>query len=241
MKKLAFYTCYFGGNYNYSKLIPPIPSCTYDCYYFTNNKEILDELNSINAQINTQNHNKWIIIFMENIPRHDDWILSAMSTKELRSCPHHYEILKNYEYLCWFDTKLEVFENVVMKYMDKLENSEKVWALTKHPYSDKYTNVWDEYNIAIGCPKYGSQKEMYQSYIEKKIKNGYLENIDIFYCCGFTLKKMCEKTKEINEFWYKEIQECGIEDQISFQFVQQKNADLFLTLDYQESWKYFYE
>ena len=52
---------------------------------------------------------------------------------------------------------------------------------------------------------------------------------------------MCEKTNEINEFWYNEIKECGIEDQISFQFVQQKYADLFLTLNYQESWKYFYE
>jgi hypothetical protein len=237
MQKLAYYTCYFGGNFNYSKLIPPIPSLQYDCYYFTNNKQIFDELNNIN----TQTHTKWIIVFVENIPEYDDWVLSAMSTKELRACPHNFEILKKYEYICWFDTKLKVFEDVVIKYMNELENSDKVWALTKHPYSDKYTTVWDEYNNAITCPKYGSQKEMYKSYIENKIQNGYSEYINIFYCSGFTLKKMCEKTKEINEFWYNEIKECGIECQISFQFVQQKYADLFLTLDYQESWKYFYE
>jgi hypothetical protein len=237
MKKLAYYTCYFGGNFNYSKLIPPIPSLQYDCYYFTNNKQILNELNDINTQI----HNKWIIIFVENIPEYDDWVLSSMSTKELRSCPHHYELLQKYEYICWFDSKLKVFEEVIIKYMDKLENSDKIWALTKHPYSDNYNTVWDEYHNAITCPKYGFQKEMYKKYIENKIQNGYSEYINIFYCSGFTLKKMCEKTKEINEFWYKEIQECGIECQISFQFVQQKYGDLFFTLDYQESWKYFYE
>ena len=34
MVTLCFYTCYFGGNSNYSNLIPPIPSLQYDCYYF---------------------------------------------------------------------------------------------------------------------------------------------------------------------------------------------------------------
>lgn len=44
MKKLAFYTCYFGGTQNYSRLIPPIPSITYDCYFFTNDYELYNNL-----------------------------------------------------------------------------------------------------------------------------------------------------------------------------------------------------
>jgi hypothetical protein len=31
--RLAYYTCYFGGDYNYSKLVPPIPSNNYDCFF----------------------------------------------------------------------------------------------------------------------------------------------------------------------------------------------------------------
>ena len=40
MNKLAYYTCYFGGYHNYSRLIPPIPSEKYDCYFFTNDNDI---------------------------------------------------------------------------------------------------------------------------------------------------------------------------------------------------------
>lgn len=33
MKKLAYYTCFFGGENNYSFMIPPLPSIKNDCYF----------------------------------------------------------------------------------------------------------------------------------------------------------------------------------------------------------------
>lgn len=231
MKFLAYYTCFFGGTNNYSCLIPPLPSETYDCYYFTNNQSIYDSLNNT----------KWIRIFMNEIPIYNDYILDTMSSKEIRSCPHHFEILNNYDYLCWFDTKLKVFESTVHNAISKMTELNKIIAMTKHPYSDKYNNVWDEYNTAIQHDKYYKQKDLYSSYIKKQLQSGFSEKINVFYCGGFSIRKNNKIVREFNEFWFTNIKECGIEDQISLQFVQQKFDNCILGLKYCENWKYFYE
>jgi GR25 family glycosyltransferase involved in LPS biosynthesis len=231
MKYLGYYTCFFGGNDNYSCLIPPIPSESNDCYYFTNNQSIYDALNNT----------KWIRIFMNEIPIYNDDVLDAMSSKELRSCPHHFEILNNYEYLCWFDTKLKVFDSSVNNCIIRMNDSNKTVALTKHPYSDKYTSVWDEYNAAIQYEKYCKQKDNYNKYIKKQLESGFSEKIHVFYCGGFSIRKNSENVKDFNEFWFHNIKECGIEYQISLQFVEQKFSNIILELEYQETWKYFYE
>lgn len=233
MKKLAFYTCYFGSiNNNYSRLIPPLPSNKYDCYFFTNDKEIYSDLENT----------LWIRIFMDNISIHNCNIKDTMETKILRCCPHKFNILTNYEYLCWFDTKLLIYENKVEELINKLDKSiQKLIVLSKHPYFDKFISVWDEFNLAMGIDKYFKQKEQNIKYIENQIKNGFSEKINIHFCGGWNIRKMCKKTEEFGELWYSHIQECGIEDQISLQFIQQKYIDFIIPTEYQEIWKYFYE
>jgi len=232
MKRVAYYTCYFGGDrYIYSKLIPPIPSQTEDCYYFTNNNDIYKSLENT----------KWIRIFMPEILVHNDPILDAMASKEIRTCPHHFEVLKGYTYLVWFDSKLKVYEDVVNSYITYLDNSNESIVLTKHPYSGTYKTVWDEYNLAITYPRYALQKHLYKAYIEAKLAEGYPESIDVFYCGGFSIRKSCEVVREFGEEWLKNIQQCGIEDQISLQFIIPKYAEHIKGLKYQETWKYSYE
>ena len=124
----------------------------------------------------------------------------------------------------------------------KLSNdNNKIIVLSKHPYSDKFTSVWDEFNLCINYEKYKLEKDRYCKYIEEKIHDGFSEKINIHFCTGWTLKKMCIKTNEFGELWYKHICQCGIEDQISLQFVQQKYIDFIIPVEYQETWKYFYE
>lgn len=41
---LAFYTCFYGDDNNCAFAIPPIPSYKYKCYYFYNNKNLLEKL-----------------------------------------------------------------------------------------------------------------------------------------------------------------------------------------------------
>lgn len=231
MNDFAYYTCYFGGNNNFSRLIPPIPSTKYDCYYFTNDKQIYNELQNT----------KWIVIYMDNIPIHNCPIKDTMETKRLRCLPHKFEILNKYKYLCWFDSKLKVFENKIEELIIKLENDDnKIMVLSKHPYSNNFNSVWDEFNLAMCTEKYLSQKEQNIKYIETQINNGFSEKINIHFCGGWVLKNK-KKTEEFGELWYEHIKECGIEDQISLSFIQQKYIDFIIPVEYQETWKYFYE
>ena len=229
--RIAYYTCYFGGDINCSKLIPIVPSQTYDCYYFTNNIDIYNQLQ----------YTKFIRVFLENIPIYNCFVKDTMATKELRSCPHKFPILQKYEYLCWFDSKLNVYEDKVINILNIMDNNNKLLCMTKHPYSDSFNSVFDEYNLAITYEKYASQKDMYLNYIKKQLLKGFSDKIKVHFCCGFRIMKMCEKQNEIGETWFEYINECGIEDQISFQFVVQTYEDYILPLEYQETWKYCFE
>jgi len=165
-----------------------------------------------------------------------------METKQLRTCPHRFEQLRTYDYLCWFDSKLQVYEDKVNELVSKLsESPDKIIVLSKHPYSDQFTSVWDEFYLAIQSDKYAIQAQKYASYIRKQIENGFSEKINIHFCGGWNIRKMCKLAEEYGECWFSHIQECGIEDQISLQFVQQKYIDSIIVTEYQETWKYFYE
>lgn len=228
---LAFYTCYFGGDYNYSKLIPPIPSRVYDCFYFTNNPDIYQQLENT----------PWKRVFMENIPVYDCHIKDNMSAKEIRVCPHRFEWLRDYTYLCWFDSKVQIYEDKVLECIPTLENTDKIMALSKHVCSDQFTTVWDEYNLAMIYDKYRLEQDRNLAYMKKQLENGYSENIDVHFCSTVTLKKKCDKMVEFDECWFQHIEECGIECQISLSFVQQKYIDFIYVLEPKSIWKYFYE
>ena len=83
-------------------------------------------------------------------------------------------------------------------------------------------NIWDEYNESMKQHRYILQNEKYKKYINKQINNGLSEITEYHYACGFLIRNMKhEKIIEINKTWYEHIQECGIQDQISFFFVKQ--------------------
>jgi hypothetical protein len=232
MKIIAYYTCFFGSEANCSFLIPDVPSQTADCYYFTNNTIIYEYLQNT----------KFIRVFIDYIPVYNDDTKDTESTKEIRTCPHRFPILRDYMYLCWHDSKLNVFEDKIMKNLVLLDSmSDKVFMATKHPYSDTHKSVWDEFNLCVTSEKYRKEMEKYIEYINSRISAGYSETNEIFYCGGWRLTKQCALAVEFGEFWLKEIQACGIEDQISLQFVVQKYGQYIYPLPYQETWKYCFE
>ena len=232
MKKIAYYTCYFGGDfYTDSKLVPPIPSETEDCYFFTNNLDLYNYIQNT----------AWISVFMGEIPIYNNAILDTMATKEIRACPHRFEVLTNYTYLVWFDSKLQVNEDTVNTWISYLDDSDKTIIFTLHPYAGDYKTVWDEYNLSIGYEKYATQAIAYKQYIEARLAEGYSETIDAIYCGGFSIRRNCEIVHQFGEEWLRHIYLCGIQDQISLQFVVQRYAPHIKGLKYQETWKYFYD
>lgn len=214
MYNLAFYTCFYGDNSNKACKIPELPSLKYKCYYFTNNKTMFDTINA---------NKKWIAIFDDTQPAvNSDIIVSCMASKHVKVCPHEYDVLQSYDYLCYLDSKLKkVNEKFIEKYIHHyfIKNNLAL-LLRRHWFVEP--NIWAEYNESMKQTRYQTQSEQYTNYIHKQLQDGLQSKTMYHCCCGLLIRNMKHpKTKEINNTWYQHIQECGIQDQISFFFVKQ--------------------
>jgi hypothetical protein len=208
---LAFYTYFYGSNNNPAFRIPEIPSLKYKCYYFTNNSTMIENLKGTN----------WIGIYDEK-PTTDDIIESCMVGKHIKTIPNEYTDLKEYDYLCFLDSKLEkvneeFVENFITKYF--IEQNYAL-LLRKHWFLNDLKSEYDE---SMNQNRYKIESEKYKNYIKNQVNAGLSVVTHQQHCaCGFLIRNMKhEKIKEINNTWYQHIQECGIQDQISFFFVKQ--------------------
>jgi hypothetical protein len=208
---LGFYTCYYGpDNNNHSCRIPNVPSVKYNCYYYTNNKNLFNQLQNT----------KWIAIF-DDKHSSDDIIETTNLSKHIRTSPHKYEELAKYTYLCGFDSKQEVSEKFVEHSISEyfVKNNFAI-ALRKHPWRGN-EGVWAEFAESMLQERYVLQKDSYLNYINKQLASG-LKHLGPGVAGGWVIRNMKHpKTEEINNTWYNHILECGIQDQISLFFVNQ--------------------
>jgi hypothetical protein len=128
------------------------------------------------------------------------------------------------------DSKLgKVSETLVEEFIQKYF-IEQNYALMirKHWYIN---TIWDEYNDSMFYHhRYRLQSEQILNYINKQKNNGLSEVAEHHCACSLLIRNMKhEKINELNETWYQHIQECGIQDQISFFFVKQLfNEHIFI-------------
>lgn len=216
---LAFYTYFYGSNNNPAFKIPETPSLKYKCYYYTNSLFILELLKNTN----------WIGIF-DNKPTNDDIIESCMVGKHIKTKPNEYFELSNYDYLCFLDSKLaKVNETFVEEFINKYF-IEQNYALLLREHWFIHNNVWNEYNECMKQHRYTLESDKYKNYINNQTKNGLSEVTKNHCACGFLIRNMKHsKINELNNTWYQHIQECGIQDQISFFFVKQLFNDDILS------------
>ena len=211
MMDLAFYTCFYGSDNNESCLVPPVPSIKYNCYYYTNNNSIMEKIKNT----------KWIGVF-DDKSIHGDLIESCMAGKHVKTSPHKYKELENYTYLCYLDSKIS---NINIEFVEDFINKyfiEQNYALLLREHYFIKGSVWNEYNESMKQHRYKINSDKYKTYINKQITNGLSEETTKHCACGFLIRNMKhDKINEINETWYEHIQECGIQDQISFYFVKQ--------------------
>jgi len=207
---LAFYTCFYGANNNIAFKIPDVPSDTYDCYYYTNNLDLLKEIKKT----------KWKGVY-DNKEVYTDSNLSAMQSKYVKSVPHKVSPLNNYDYTCYLDSKLaKVSEEFVIKSIEEhfIKGS---YALLLREHEFIKDNVWNEYNESMKQERYKKESDKIKSYIYKQLKEGLSEKTDKHCQTGLLLRNMKHsKISEINDTWYAHIQECGIQCQVSFFFVK---------------------
>jgi hypothetical protein len=208
---LSFYTCFYGSNNNNSFNVPEIPSIKYDCYYYTNNIDILEKIKNT----------KWIGVF-DNQTTKDDIIESNMIGKKVKALPHKYTELKEYDYACFFDNKLKKLnesfvENLIIKYF-----IEQNYMLLLREHWFVKNRVWNEFEESMLQSRYIIEKDKYINYINEQVSNGLNDTTEYHASCGILIRNMRHlKIEDFNETWYNHILKCGIQDQISFFFVKQ--------------------
>ncbi len=208
---LAFYTCFYGSSNNEAFMIPSLPSENYDCYYFSNNKNLLEKINET----------KWIGIFDDKLVT-DNLVESCFYGKQVKVIPETFDILNKYDYTCFLDSKLpkvsEAFvENFIYTYFILQD-----YALLLREHVFIQGNIWNEFNVSMHQARYSIHKDQIKTYIDKQIKDGFSEKTPKHCQCGFLIRNMKHpEMKKLNNTWYSHIQECGIQDQISFFFVKQ--------------------
>ena len=216
---LAFYSYFFGSNNNIAFAIPYIAHLKYKCYYYTNNKTIFEQLKETN----------WIGIFID-IEFKDDIYEPNMYGKHLKAMPHEYQEIKDYDYLCFIDSKLpklneQFIENIIDKYFI---NDDKALILRNH-FVINTNNVWSEYTLSMHQERYYNERDKYNNFIMKQLNLGFKE-IDDYHCAtGYLIRNMKhKKIIELNSTWYNHIQECGIQCQIAFFFTKQMFKDCII-------------
>lgn len=213
---LAFYTYFYGSDNNIAFKIPTLPSLQYKCYFYTNNSNMIKQLKNTN----------WIGIY-QDCPTKDDLIESCMVGKHVKIMPHEYAELKSYDYLCFLDSKLDnVNEKFVENFINKYFIQQNyALLLRQHWFINNY--VIDEYTESMKQYRYQLQDTKIKNYISNQAKRG-LSLVTPNHCaCCFLIRNMKhEKMIQINTEWFDHVQECGIQDQISFFFVKQLYSDI---------------
>lgn len=215
-KFLCFYTVYIGG----SGQVSSVPSLEYDCYYFSNNVDLLKQATQAG----------WISIY-RNIQTQSE-IESCFKAKHVKILPHTYDIFKQYKYTCFTDSKLDVvnenkIKELINKYMIEKQNS---MILRRHWFVSP--NVYAEVAESFLQGRYREQKDLIYTYIKRQIASGLSEITEDHMACGFIIRDMYNPITElINNTWYEHIEQCGIQDQISFFFVKQLFIDCIVGID----------
>lgn len=209
---LAFYSYFFGSNDNPGFAIPIIENLKYKCYYYTNNKTIFEKLKETN----------WIGIFIEK-EFEDDIYEPNMYGKHLKAMPQEYKELKDYDYLFYFDSKFpELNEKFIEDNIQKYFINDNKALIVRYHRLITTNNIMSEFSLSMFQPRYYNERERYYNYIQKQIALGF-RDIDDYHCeTSYLLRNMKhQKIIELNNIWYNNIQECGIQCQISFFFVKQ--------------------
>ena len=229
--KVAFVSGYVG-----LKRMAPIPRkpSKYDGYFITNNRWVYYRLkltkwkpvfieNTLNRLFD--NPSEELIETFKNIKRIDKIAKNYFFTKACKSLKLYPQkfIPKTYDYIVWFDNKFDVNVNGTIQTI-KNWNPNVSMMLHRHPFLN---NISEEFKESTLQKRYIVDKENYLNYIEKNISKDLSAEHYNHFQCGYLLYNMNHSdTIRIQKTWHEHIKKCGINDQISFNFVAQIFKDI---------------
>jgi len=215
---LAFYTCFYGGNDNPAFVIPEAPSLTYDCFYYTNNKSIIESLDGTG----------WIGVW-DNVQTTDDLIEAQRVSATVRIKPSEYKELQDYDYTCFLDSKLQKVNEFFIKDLITTYFIEQNYIMLTREHWCISGNVWEEAYESMFQPRYYWQCQRFFDYMKKQISKGFSPITEKHHATGLLVKNMKhERARELETIWWDHFNECGPQGQITFFFVKQLFEGLIL-------------
>lgn len=207
--RAAVYSTYFGSNHTLTfnkQMVDP----NFDHYFISNNLYLLQNVKKLG----------WIPIHI-NLPISRNRILSAQQSKIPKALPHIFEELNRYEYLFYRDDKIDFDTSLLPSLIEQMESEKAAFSIRLHP--DLSSNVLNEFAVAMHQHRYEAQRSQMVEYISKKVADGYSLKVNNMFWTSAILRHLKHPdTITINEDWYQNILDCGIECQLSFDFVAQK-------------------
>ena len=113
--------------------------------------------------------------------------------------------------------------------MSILEDSNACLAVRPHPFLSK--NNLFEFGESMQQPRYKAQWAQTVNFITEQIANGYKLECQMYWTSAILRNMRHPDIQSLNETWFSDIQRCGIECQISFNFVAQRFPIIMLPLD----------
>lgn len=211
-KQIAFGTVYIGEETDIN--IPKVPQQN-DSYFITNRKELFPKISRAG----------WQPVFV-NIPTIDTidlvekQIYYTTACKEYRVFPQKY-LQKKFDYIVMFDNKFNV--NVSGTYKTIYKPLLNAISVHRHIFIKPGEGIKKEFKKCIKYQqRYKRQESQYKKYIEEQKKLGLSINHNKHYQLGYVIYNMNHsKITKIQNTWMKHINKCGINDQISFNFIGQ--------------------
>ena len=217
-KELAVYSTYFGSITNKTFNANRV-AMGFDHYFISNNRDILADVAKAG----------WIPIFL-NLETSANRVLSAQQAKIPKALPHLFPDLGAYQFLFYVDDKIEFDVIALQSLREMMRKDNSSLMVRAHP--SLQGNILNEFAAAMIQPWYQAQRDQTVEYIDNKLHEGLNLKVDHLYWTSAILRNMAHPdTVKINEDWYSNILECGIECQISFDFIAQKYTSISVMPD----------
>jgi len=201
--KFAVYSTYCGPTSNRTFKGKQIKS-DIKHFFISNNHEILAAAKKFG----------WTPFFLD-IPIYDNVVFSAYQAKIAKALPHLFQFLSQYDYTMYLDDKLYFDDKLLTSYEDLLDNADAAIGLREHDFLN--SNVLAEFAESMLQKRYYVLKDRTIKYIDEQLSKGQSLKSDKLYWTSAIFRNMKHpEIREINEVWYQNIIDCGINCQISF-------------------------
>lgn len=218
MQEKCIVSCIYGASF---KCVYPAPE-GYDSYFFTNNKELEQEITE----------KGWIFIY-HNVSISEDKAVSSLQSKYVKFLQYRkeeaYRSLTKYRHVIYVDHKFYLKENHISELLK--HKSHLVIRKTKRIKE----SVWVEVNDSIGQERYKRFMPQTIAYIENKLKDGYSENVRICATSLIVYDLQEPKVSALADQIYADLIEVGTSEcQIIFAMVSQRYTDIIMKIEWAE-------